>query len=168
MDEIIGILVFLVWMVFNIVSAINKRNKEQGKKPAAPVRKTVSPRREETARAPEPTQERDTSFEDMIKEIRKNAQDRRDREERENKKAMRDVYEKNRKRDKVEEEEKAKKYRAFVEEQRRTGHEAEKHGLERRIKAPVNKYVKRREGVDFDVDLRTLVLSEVILHRKYK
>lgn len=168
MDEIIGILVFLVWMVFNIVSAINKRNKEQGKKPAVPSKRTVTPRQEEATRIPEPAKEKDTSFEDMIREIRKNAQDRRDREAQENKKAMRDVYEKGKKRERAEEEEKARKYRAFVEEQRKTGHVAEKHELERRIKAPDRKYTKRREGIDFDVDLRTLVLSEVVLKRKYK
>jgi len=161
MDEIIGVLVFLVWMAFNVISAFRKRKLENEQKTA---KKSTRPIGKEVIRESESEQ---PSFEEMVREIRQNSEQKREVIKEEAVKSIETMDERRQKLIKEQEERRARRYNEFVKRQRSTKHVAENHQLEQEI-LKINKSVGSDDKIDFDVDLRTLILSEVILNRKYK
>ncbi len=154
MDELVGALLFLLWMGFNIYTAFKKRNKEASKGAAAPKdKKQQQPQGEST-------------FEEILREIRKASEQKKEPVPAKPVPATMSYGEEKRRSILAEKERmRAERYKQFVEDQRATEHDA---NIRQMGNNADNADTESYGGVDFDLDLRHIIIADAVLNRPYK
>ena len=154
MDELIGALLFLLWMGFNIYTAFKKRNKEAANRPTpTPQHKKQQPRTEPT-------------FDEIVREIRKAAEQKKEPARPPREPATVSYGEEKRRSILAEKERmRAERYKQFVEDQRATEHDA---NIRQSGTNADNSDTESYAGADFNVDLRQIIIADAVLNRPYK
>jgi hypothetical protein len=154
LDQFIGILIFLIWMAFNVYRASQKAKAKQQESAKTKPEEKQKPVQEEK------------SFREILEEIRRAAEAAKKKEAPVQPAPVRQV--KQVKTETVSEREKKKQlaYERFVEAERKAEHDAAVRNLDEKILHTVD--TSDRKPVVVNLNLRNIIISDAILNRPYK
>lgn len=158
LDQFLGILIFLIWMAFNVYRATQKAKAKKLESANPPA---------ETRQEPEVKEEK--SFREIMEEIRRAAEAAKKKEVPRQPAPVKQVRPvKQVKTESVSERERKKQlaYERFVEAERKAEHDASVRNLDEKIMRTVD--TSDRKPVVVNVNLRNIIIADAILNRPYK